>query len=81
MQQIICKINQCPFRSGSGFCLNRLVVINENGVCNWITKHNINQRVYDWQKSTWKETIEKTEKTQLLEETKEGEEDDESGNL
>ena len=38
MQYIICKIKDCGFCSQNGFCLNRLLVINEQGVCDWVTK-------------------------------------------
>lgn len=38
MQNVICQIKSCGYCSVNGFCLNRLVVINEQGVCNWLTK-------------------------------------------
>lgn len=38
MQNVICGIRNCGYCSASGFCLNRLVVINEQGVCKWLTK-------------------------------------------
>lgn len=38
MQNIICAVRDCGFCSTSGFCLNRLVTINSQGVCNRLTK-------------------------------------------
>ena len=38
MQNVICQVKNCGYCSRSGFCLNRLVVINKQGVCNWLTK-------------------------------------------
>ena len=32
-----CRIFQCPFNK-EGDCLNRVLIINENGVCRYITK-------------------------------------------
>ena len=34
---IKCRIFQCPFNK-EGDCLNRVLIINENGVCRHITK-------------------------------------------
>lgn len=33
---VICKIKDCPYCSGSGFCNNALVSINKNAQCGWI---------------------------------------------
>lgn len=38
MQNVICAIENCGYRSRSGFCLNRIVSINVNGVCAYLTK-------------------------------------------
>ena len=38
MQNIICAIEKCGYRSRNGFCLNRIVSINVNGVCAYLTK-------------------------------------------
>ena len=38
MQNIICSIGQCGFHGASGFCQKRVVKINDQGVCNWLTK-------------------------------------------
>lgn len=54
MQYIICAIKDCGFCSSSGFCLNRLVTINAQGVCNRLTKPGWEKTVQDWQKSTYK---------------------------
>ena len=51
MQNVICKVRNCGYCSASGFCLNRLVVINEQGVCNWLTKPGWNQQVSEMYKS------------------------------
>ncbi len=45
MQDIVCAIINCGFHSPSGFCLNRLVSINEQGMCNYLTKPGWNQEV------------------------------------
>ena len=55
MQTIICKVKNCAFCSEHGFCLNRLTVINENGVCNWLTKPGWDQKVNEpWRFNTYK---------------------------
>lgn len=33
MITVVCKVNQCPYISKNGFCRNRLVSINANGMC------------------------------------------------
>ena len=53
-QEVICKIPQCPYRSSSGFCLNRLVVINEQGVCQHLTKSNWQQPIEKKYKSNYR---------------------------
>ena len=54
MQTVRCKIPKCPFCSVSGFCLNRLVVINEQGVCNFLTRPDwINKIIEEYEKSTY----------------------------
>ena len=45
MQNVFCSIRNCGFNSSSGFCLNRLVVINEQGVCKYLTKEGWEQEV------------------------------------
>lgn len=38
LQTIRCKFQGCGYCSKSGFCLNRLTVINDQGVCEYLTK-------------------------------------------
>ena len=45
MQNVFCSVRNCGFNSSSGFCLNRLVVINEQGVCKYLTKEGWEQEV------------------------------------
>lgn len=52
MQNVICGIRNCGYCSASGFCLNRLVVINEQGVCNWLTKPGWDQEIDEKYKKT-----------------------------
>lgn len=54
MQYVICAIKDCGFCSPSGFCLNRLVTINAQGVCNYVTKPGWDRTVQDWEKSTYR---------------------------
>lgn len=30
---VICHVDGCPFKAESGFCKNRMVIINEGGGC------------------------------------------------
>lgn len=32
-----CTIQRCGYCSENGFCLNRIVVINERGMCDYLT--------------------------------------------
>ena len=52
MQYVVCKINQCPFRSENGFCLHRCVVINENGQCARLISGECGGPVQDKYKAT-----------------------------
>ena len=45
MQSIICTIRDCGYCSANGFCLNRLVKINEQGICSYLQKPGWNQQV------------------------------------
>ncbi len=45
MQTVICKVRNCGFCSQNGFCLNRLTVINEQGVCKYLTKPGWDNKV------------------------------------
>ncbi len=44
---VICKIGRCGYNSVNGFCLNRLVVINENGICSYLTRPGWEQQIED----------------------------------
>ena len=45
MQNIVCSIGQCGFHGASGFCQKRVVKINDQGVCNWLTKPGWEQQI------------------------------------
>jgi len=51
---VVCKVQNCGYCSDSGFCLNRLVVINEQGLCGYLTKPGWEQPVEDRFKNNWK---------------------------
>ena len=53
MQNVFCSVRDCGFNSDSGFCLNRLVVINQQGVCKRLTKEGWNQEVSKQFKSSF----------------------------
>ena len=37
---VICKVEKCPYRSGSGFCKRKILLITSNGSCGNIFKEN-----------------------------------------
>ena len=45
MQVVYCKVRNCGYCSQNGFCLNRLTVINEQGLCNYLTKPGWDQKI------------------------------------
>ena len=53
MQTVICKVQQCGYCSVNGFCLNRLTVINEQGLCKYLTYPGWEKPVEDWMKNTY----------------------------
>ena len=54
MQTIICKVKNCAFCSEHGFCLNRLTVINEQGMCKWLTNSGWDQKIEEpWMFNTY----------------------------
>ena len=53
MQNIVCAIERCGYRSKSGFCLNRLVSITIEGQCSTLLKRGWNQKKEDWELSTY----------------------------
>lgn len=38
MITVVCKVMQCPYRTGNGFCNNRLLSITSSGLCGHIYK-------------------------------------------
>ena len=56
-----CKFQNCGYCSNSGFCLNRLVVINEQGTCEYLTKPGWEQEIEDRFKNNYKPPIERIE--------------------
>lgn len=53
MQNVVCKFNNCGFCSSNGFCLNRLVVINEQGLCQYLTRAGWDRKVQKWEKQNY----------------------------
>lgn len=53
MQVVRCNIQNCGFRSASGFCLNRVICINEQGICKYLTKPGWDRVPQPWEKSTY----------------------------
>ena len=56
----VCKVKQCPFNSGMGFCRNKVLSITENGLCG---------HIYDKRgqlKQNWQERIDEEMKEQLI---------------
>lgn len=45
MQVVYCKVKNCGYCGKSGFCLNRLTAINEQGVCEYLTKPGWDQPI------------------------------------
>lgn len=70
MQTVYCKVTNCGFRSQSGFCLNRLTVINEQGVCKYITKPGWDKKVDEKWFNTYTPPVESEEKEEKLLKTK-----------
>ena len=74
---IKCEFQGCGYRSKSGFCLNRLTVISDQGVCKYLTKPGWQNPIEEeWKKNTyippredWKE---KEKENALLIEEKRG---------
>ncbi len=73
MQTIVCEVKDCGFRSKNGFCLNRVVVINQRGMCNYICiQPNWNKPAQQEQKITsfWKMVRQKEQEEQEKEQVK-----------
>ena len=65
MQNVFCSVRNCGFNSSSGFCLNRLVVINEQGVCKYLTKEGWEQEVKKQFKSSFNPWQEQEEEKKI----------------
>lgn len=78
VQYVVCKINQCPFRSENGFCLHRCVVINENGQCARLVSGECGSPVESKYLATADEWMQKREeKTELIEDNEDKKNDSE----
>lgn len=53
MQNVICAIRNCGYCSENGFCLNRVVRIDEQGMCSWLRKQGWNQQIEKKYKSSY----------------------------
>lgn len=71
MQTVICKVRNCGFCSQNGFCLNRLTVINDQGVCKYLTKPGWDQPVQNWLKNTYTPPEEPAAAVELIQEASE----------
>ena len=47
MQTVYCLVRNCGYCGSNGFCLNRLTVINEQGVCKYLTKPGWENKVIE----------------------------------
>ena len=56
MQIVVCKVKNCGFHGEHDTCLNRLVVINNQGVCNYVTRPGWDRAIEEKYKD--KKTIE-----------------------
>ena len=67
--QIICNVRNCGFNSQSGFCLNRLTVINNQGVCEYLTKPGWERPIEEEEKDSyfWKIVEQEEEKQRARE--------------
>ena len=45
MQTVYCKVRNCGYCGSNGFCLNRLTVINQQGMCKYLTKSGWDQKI------------------------------------
>lgn len=45
---VICKVNQCPYRSESGFCKNNFISMTQQGACGQIY-NKYGEIKEDWQ--------------------------------
>ena len=75
LQTVVCKVKNCGYYSQSGFCLNRLTVINPQGVCDYLTKPGWDKPVDYRFKNTYKHW-EHAEAVDRIPETSENQEKD-----
>lgn len=61
---VICKVGECPYNSNEGFCRNKVVQINQRGLCAHLYNKNGNPREH------WQEKIEEEYKQKQYEESK-----------
>ena len=66
IQTIICNVRGCGFCSENGFCLNRLTVITDQGICKYITKPGWDRKVDEEEKNTGV-FVEEKEEIELIE--------------
>ena len=45
MQEVVCYVRNCGYCSSNGFCQNRVVAINLNGTCSYLTKPGWEQQI------------------------------------
>lgn len=67
MQTVICDFKGCGFCSTNGFCLNRLIKINEQGVCKYLLKPGWDRPVEEWEKSTYRKEEKENEEIKAIE--------------
>lgn len=65
-QQVVCNFIQCPFRSSNGFCLNRLTVITEHGMCKHLTRPDWQDPIEDRFKNNYKVANDNAKEEELL---------------
>ena len=45
MQVVVCYVKGCGFHGEHNTCLNRLVVVNDQGVCNYVTRPGLDRTI------------------------------------
>ena len=69
MQTVYCLVRNCGYCGSNGFCLNRLTVINEQGVCKYLTKPG-------WENKVDEKWFNNREAATLIESNNEASDDD-----
>lgn len=62
MQNVVCRFNRCGSRSSSGFCLNRMVVITQQGQCERLLREGWEKPLEKEFRSTYNYWLEQQEK-------------------